>query len=59
MKYLRVQIQNLEPQLLKFEKIAFVHPPENSNESSNPKLYNYFSSMDEAKKWFLELPSQA
>lgn len=53
-KYFRDEMQNLEPQLLKFEKIALIHPPKYSNESSNPDLYDYFSSIVDAKKWFLK-----
>jgi len=53
-KHFREQMQVLEPQLLKFEKIALLHPPEYRNESSNPKMYQYFTSIIEAKKWFLE-----
>lgn len=53
-KYFREQMQNFEPHLLKFEKIALIHPPEYRNESSNPELYDYFTSIVDAKKWFLE-----
>ncbi len=46
-------MQTLEIQLLKFEKIAVIHPPEYFNESSEPEKYNYFTSRNEAKEWFL------
>lgn len=53
-KHFRAQMQSLEPQLLEFEKIALIHPPEYRNESTNPELYDYFTSIIDAKKWFLK-----
>ncbi len=53
-KYFKEQLLIMEPQLLKFEKIALIHPPEYRNESSNPEIYDYFTSKVEAKKWFLK-----
>lgn len=52
-KYFRKQMQTIETQLFKFEKIALIHPPEYRNESSKPEKYNYFTSRVEAKEWFL------
>lgn len=54
MKYLKDQLQQLESQLKKFKKIALIHPPKYWNESSNPEMYEYFTSIVEAKKWFLK-----
>lgn len=51
-KYFRTQMQTIETQLSKFEKIALIHPPEYRNESSEPEKYNYFTSKVEAKEWF-------
>jgi hypothetical protein len=52
-KYFRTQMQTIETELSKFEKIALIHPPEYRNESSEPERYNYFTSKVEAKEWFL------
>lgn len=49
-KYCKNQLKLIEPSLLQFHKIAFVHPPQYSNSSDNEKL-NYFTSDDEALKW--------
>lgn len=53
-KYFREQMKTLETQLLKFKKIALIHPPEFWNESSDPEKYNYFTSRVKAKAWFSE-----
>lgn len=52
-KYFREQMQTLKTQLLNFKKIALIHPPDYKNKSSEPEIYNYFTSRDEAKDWFL------
>lgn len=52
MKYLKDQLSDLEPCLTKFKRIALIHPPKYSNESNNPKQYDYFSSRREALNWF-------
>ncbi len=52
LKYFKEQMLSLEPYLLNFKKIAFIHPPQFRNTSSNQKIYEYFTSKVEAKKWF-------
>ena len=53
-KFFREQMVSLESYLLKFKKIALIHPAEYKNESSNPQYYDYFISKHEAKKWFVK-----
>lgn len=52
-KYFKQQMLALETPLSRFKKIALIHPPEYTNESSNPEKYNYFTSGIKAKAWFL------
>ena len=54
MKHFKERFKQLETEFRKFQKIAFIHPPEYKNESREPSFYNYFTSKDEAIKWFLE-----
>ena len=53
-KYFRQQFEVLESRLSTFKKIALVRPPEYTNKSTNPKVYDYFDSKTEAIDWFLE-----
>lgn len=52
-KYFKAQMQALKTQLLNFKKIALIHPPDYKNKSSEPEIYDYFTSRIEAIDWFL------
>lgn len=52
-KYCRDQLQSIESYLLKFKKIAMIHPPQFINESNDPEILNYFTTEYEAEEWFL------
>ena len=52
-KQLKDQLSDLEPCLTKFKKIALIHLPQYLNECSNPDKYNFFTSKEDATKWFL------
>lgn len=51
-KHLRDQLSDLEPCLTKFKKIALIHLPQFQNESGTPDKYNFFTSKEDAMKWF-------
>ena len=51
-KYFREKFMELEEFLSRFNKIALVRLSIYKNESTNPGVYNYFDSVDKAKKWF-------
>ena len=53
-KYFRDQFEIWEERLSKFKKIAFIRPPQYINESTDPKVYDFFDSIKEAEKWFKE-----
>lgn len=52
-KYFRGELEKIRSTLLKFKKIAFVHPPEFQNKSDNPKIFDYFNSNSDAKLWLI------
>ena len=54
MKHLRDQLDDLEPCLTKFKKIALIHAPQYHDESSSPDKYNFFFSKKDAMKWLLK-----
>ncbi len=51
-KYFRDQLSDLEPCLTKFKKIAFIHAPRYQSENSDPDKYNFFTSKENAARWF-------
>ena len=53
-KYFRDQFELLKDQLSKFKKIALIRPSAYANESTNPEIYNFFDSKEEAEQWFLK-----
>ena len=53
-KYFRDQFGDLEYGLSSFKKIAMIRPAQFANESTNPKTYDFFDSVEEAKKWFYD-----
>lgn len=52
MKYFRQKLKSIESSLLKFKKIAFIHPEQFMNQSDIPESFEYFTSKSDAKKWF-------
>lgn len=51
-KYCREQLKAIETDLLAFDRIAMVHPPEYENESENKLKLRYFTSEQDAENWF-------
>ena len=51
-QYFKEEFEKLETELRKFKKIAIIHPPEYRNESSEINLYDFFTSKNDAIKWF-------
>ena len=52
-KYFRDQFDGLEKRLIRFKKIALIRPAQYKNESTDPKKYDFFDSIENAKLWFL------
>ena len=52
-KYFKEEFKKLELELRKFQKIAFIHPPEYSNKSNEPNFYELFTSKNDAIEWVL------
>jgi hypothetical protein len=53
-KYFKDQFVALESRLSTFKKIALIRPTQYKNQSTNPEVYDFFDSKEEAKKWFLK-----
>jgi hypothetical protein len=51
-KYFRTQMDNLGPYLNLFKKIALIRPSQYQNVSTNPEVYYFFDSKEEARAWF-------
>ncbi|KAA3622980.1 MAG: hypothetical protein DWQ02_25250 [Bacteroidetes bacterium] len=52
-KYCREQLETIKQDLLAFEKIAMVHPPDYENESEDNLKLRYFTSEQDAVNWLL------
>ena len=52
-KYFRAKMESLAPFLKAFKKIALIRPTQYQNKSTNPDVYDFFDSKEEARTWFL------
>ena len=49
LKHFKEKVISIESSLLKFKKIAFIHPPTLKYTSDNPKRFKYFFSKSDAR----------
>ena len=42
-KHFKEGLKSIESSLLKYKRIAFIHPPQFRNESTIPNIFNYFT----------------